>query len=147
MSKAISLQICGIVLDVLYRNSEKVRLSQKSLAELAKDAGVSVLPLQKVRSILIERQLLVTYGFGRGQYTAWNPNKSKPNPNMLVSIYQEYIKDAKHKVKVVAKKEGRVSLERALKTLVKLGYTGVISKSINSFTSECIDLSKIEVED
>lgn len=145
--KALSIQSCGLVLDALYRNSEKVKLSQKSLANIAKDCDVSTLPVKRIRQILIDRQLLVTYGCGRGQYTAWNPQKSKPNPEMLASIYKEYIKDAKSRVKVVAKKEGRVSLERALRALVMLGFTGVISKSVNSYTIECIDLSKIEVED
>lgn len=146
MSKPLLLQSCGLVLDALYRNSEKCKLSQKSVTEIAKDCGVSTLPVNKVRNILIRRQLLVTYGFGRGQYTSWNPQMSKPNPEMLASIYKEYTKDAKSRVKVI-KKEGRISLERALRTLVSLGYTGVISKSINSFTVESIDLSKIEVED
>lgn len=146
MSKPLLLQSCGLVLDALYRNSEKCKLSQKSVAEIAKDCGVSTLPVHKIRNILIHRQLLVTYGFGRGQYTSWNPQMSKPNPEMLASIYKEYTKDAKSRVKVI-KKEGRISLERALRALVMLGYTGVISKSINSFTVESIDLSKIEVED
>lgn len=147
MSKPLLLQSCGLVLDALYRNSEKCKLSQKSVTEIAKDCGVSTLPVNKVRNILIRRQLLVTYGFGRGQYTSWNPQMAKPNPDMLASIYKEYTKDAKSRVKVVAKKEGRVSLERALRALVMLGYTGVITKSVNSYTKECIDLSKIEVED
>ena len=147
MSKPLLIQSCGLVLDALYRNSEKCKLSQKSVAEIAKDCGVSVLPVTKIRNILVHRQLLVTYGFGRGQHTSWNPQMSKPNPEMLASIYKEYTKDAKSRVKVVAKKEGRVSLERALRTLVMLGFTGVISKSVNSYTKECIDLSKIEVED
>lgn len=147
MSKPLSLQSCGLVLDALYRNSEKSKLSQKPVAIIAKDCGVSVLPVNKIRNLLIHRQLLVTYGFGRGQYTSWNPEMAKPNPDMLASIYKEYTKDAKSRVKVVAKKEGRVSLERALRTLVMLGFTGVITKSVNSYTKECIDLSKIEVED
>lgn len=147
MSKPLSIQSCGLVLDAIYRNSEKSKLSQKSVAEIAKDCGVSVLPINKIRNLLIHRQLLVTYGFGRGQYTSWNPEKAKPNPDMLASIYKEYTKDAKSRIKVVAKKEGRVSLERALRTLVMLGFTGVITKSVNSYTKECIDLSKIEVED
>lgn len=147
MSKFLTIQSCGLVLDVLYRNSEKPKLSQKSLQELAKSAGVSVTPVMKIKQLLVQRQLLVTYGSGRGQHTSWNPQMSKPNPDMLASIYKEYTKDAKSKVKVVAKKEGRISLERALRTLVMLGFTGVISKSVNSYTKECIDLSKIEVED
>lgn len=145
--KALTIQSCGLVLDALYRNSEKGKLSQKPLTQLAKDCEVSVLPVTRIRNILIHRQLLVTYGYGRGAHTTWNPQMSKPNPEMLASIYKEYTKDAKSRVKVVAKKEGRVSLERALRTLVSLGYTGVISKSVNSYTKECIDLSKIEVED
>lgn len=147
MSKPLAIQTCGLVLDALYRNSERSKLSQKTVAIIAKDCGVSVLPVTKIRSILVHRQLLVTYGFGRGQYTSWNPEMAKPNPDMLASIYKEYTKDAKSRIKVVAKKEGRVSLERALRALVSLGYTGVISKSVNSYTKECIDLSKIEVED
>ena len=147
MSKPLLLQSCGLVLDALYRNSEKCKLSQKSVTEIAKDCGVSTLPVHKIRNILIHRQLLVTYGFGRGQYTSWNPQMAKPNPEMLASIYKEYTKDAKSRIKVVAKKEGRVSLERALRALVSLGYTGVISKSVNSYTKECIDLSKIEIDE
>ena len=147
MSKFLTIQSCGLVLDVLYRNSEKPKLSQKSLQELAKSAGVSVTPVMKIKQLLVQRQLLVTYGSGRGQHVSWNPQKAKPNPDMLASIYKEYTKDAKSRVKVVAKKEGRVSLERALRALVSLGYTGVITKSVNSYTKECIDLSKIEIEE
>lgn len=146
MSKFLTIQSCGLALDVLYRNSEKVKLSQESINALAKKVGISVLPMTKIRNILIHRQLLVTYGSGRGAYTAWNPNKSKPTPEMLESIYKEYTKDAKSRVKVV-KKEGRISLERALRALVTLGFTGVITKSVNSYTTECIDLSKIEIEE
>lgn len=145
--KALTIQSCGLVLDALYRNSEKSKLSQKPLNTIAKDCGLSVLPVTKIRDILIHRQLLVIYGYGRSQVMSWNPQMSKPTPEMLASIYKEYTKDAKSRVKVVAKKEGRVSLERALRALVMLGFTGVISKSVNSFTKECIDLSKIEVED
>ena len=145
--KSLTIQSCGLVLDALYRNSEKSKLSQKPLNIIAKDCGLSVLPVTKIRDILIHRQLLVIYGYGRSQVMSWNPQMSKPTPEMLASIYKEYIKDAKNRVKVVAKKEGRVSLERALRTLVMLGFTGVITKSVNSYTKECIDLSKIEVED
>lgn len=147
MSKPLAIQTCGLVLDALYRNSERSKLSQKTVAIIAKDCGVSVLPVTKIRNILVHRQLLVTYGFGRGQYTSWNPEMAKPNPDMLASIYKEYTKDAKSRIKVVAKKEGRVSLERALRALVMLGYTGVITKSVNSYTKECIDLSKIEIDE
>lgn len=144
--KALTIQSCGLVLDALYRNSEKSKLSQKPLNTIAKDCGLSVLPVTKIRDILIHRQLLVIYGYGRSQVMSWNPQMSKPTPEMLASIYKEYTKDAKSRVKVV-KKEGRISLERALRALVSLGYTGVITKSVNSFTKECIDLSKIEIED
>ena len=144
--KVFSIQSCDLVLDAIYRNAEKTKLSQKSIAVLAKDCDLSILPVMKIRNILIARQLLVTYGCGRGQVTSWNPTKAKPNPDMLASIYKEYTKDAKHRVRV-SKKEGRISLERALRTLVKLGYTGVISKPVNTFTKECIDLSKIEIDE
>lgn len=146
--KVISLQHCGIMLDVLYCNASKVKFEQKSIRQMALDAGVSVMTLSKVRDILIEQKILIKEGERRQQKVYWHPNKSAPNPAMLQNIYKEFIKDAKHRVRVSCEKsQGRISLDKALQALVKLGYTGVITRSINSYTNESIDLSKIKIGD
>lgn len=93
--------------------------------------------------------LIIKEGQTAGQKIYWNPEKSTPNPTMLQEIYRIYAKDRKSKVRV-SKKPGKISLEAALRTLVKMGFAGVIEKSVKDgyrTMKEVIDLSKVEVED
>jgi hypothetical protein len=81
----------------------------------------------------------------------WNPGRALPNPTMARDVYKEYTKDARHsdKIRVRQKRSASTSLESALRTLVKLDYTGVISRvSMKGFVkiTESIDLSKIGEE-
>ena len=73
------------------------------------------------------------------------------NYAMQKSIYEEYIGSEKRKVKLkvntTPKKSSRVSLETALQVLVKNGFIGTIRRQTNHYTTECIDLSLIKVEE
>lgn len=151
MAKVITFQICGIVLDVLYRNSCRPKDLQKNIKQMSKDCGVSVNTLTSFRDILIKRKVLIKEGERRNQYIYWNPQKSSLNPVMQKSVYEEYIGSEKRKVKLkvntTPKKSSRVSLETALRVLVKNGFTGTIRRQTNHYTTECIDLSLIKVEE
>lgn len=141
----------GLVLDAIYNNALQPQALQKSLQNIAKDCNTSVTTVCKVRTVLCSASLLVIEGACRTQRTYWNHAKAKPNASMLSYVYRAIVsKDEEVKV-THTRKRASVSVEAALKTLVKLGYTGVIRrhKQTNGFvnTYEEIDLSKIEVGD
>lgn len=151
MSKVITLQVCGIILDELYHNACKSSVDQVSMGDLCKRCKVSINTLASFKNILISRKLLLVDGKGRGMKYSWNPERSAMNYAMQKSIYDEYIGSEKRKVKLKVntspKKSSRVSLETALQVLVKNGFTGTIRRVTNHYTTECIDLSLIKVEE
>ena len=152
MSKVITFQHCGMMLDALYRNAMKDKLRQRSLAQLSKDCEVSVTSMTKLRDILIDSKLLIKEGNNRGQRIFWHPDKTSPNPSMQQKIYNMYIRDAKRQDKVsVTHHRGRVSLDAALKALVQLGFTGEIRRTVKISngikTVEYVNLGEIKVED
>ena len=147
MGKVITLQVCGIILDELYHNACKSSVDQVSMDELRKRCKVSINTLSTFKNILIERKLLLVDGKGRGISYSWNPQRSAMNPTMQKSIYDTYIGSEKRKVNTAPRKSSRVSLETALRVLVKNGFTGTISRQTNHYTTECIDLSLIKVEE
>jgi hypothetical protein len=144
MSKVISLQVCGIVLDELYHNACKSSVDQVSTEKIAKKCEVAIKTILAFRNILISRKLLIVTGKGRGTKTEWNKSYSAMNPEMAKSIYKEYIgeerKTLKLKVKT-SKPKAELTLESVLSFLTKNGYTGTISKQVNSYTVETITLS------
>jgi hypothetical protein len=117
--------------------------------ELRKRCKVSINTLASFKNILIDRKLLLVNGKGRGISYSWNPQRSAMNYAMQKSIYDEYLGSEKRKLKVntTPKKSSRVSLETALRVLVKNGFTGTIRRQTNHYTTECIDLSLIKVEE
>lgn len=141
--------MCGVIVDALYKNYERKKFEQKSMQDIAKMRGCSVVTLNNVKKILVDMNLLIVEGERRAQQCIWHPDKCIPNPSMVTKVYQAYTKDAKCRIRVSAvKKVASPSLESSLKTLVKLGYTGVISKVKRDgckTITECIDLSKIEL--
>ena len=151
MSKVITLQVCGIVLDELYHNAIKSSVDQVSMGEICKRCKVSINTLASFKNILISRKLLLVDGKGRGMKYSWNPQRSAMNYAMQKSIYDEYLgsekRNVKLKVNTSPKKSSRVSLETALRVLVKNGFTGTICRQTNYYTTECIDLSLIKVEE
>ena len=141
-----------MMLDALYRNACKDRLRQKSIAQLSKDCDVCVTSMTKLRDILIDCKLLIKEGYNRGQKIYWHPDKSSPNLSMQQEIYKLYIRDAKSADRVSGKQHrGRVSLDAALRSLVQLGFTGEIRRTVKISkgikTVEIINLSEIKVED
>lgn len=149
MATRMSIQQVGLIVDLLYHNSLKVRYEQKSLRELARSCETTLASITTVRNTLIEKHILIKEGVLRNQYVYWHPGKSKPNPAMLRDLYKDLIREEK-RVEKTRKAPGKVSLERALRTLVSLGYTGVIQRSTThgyTVTIEQIDLTKITVEE
>ena len=149
--KRLSLQSVEIIIDAIYHNTKRDKFSQLSGASLAKHCEVSINTYRKIESILIERKLLIREGATRAMRMYWHPNRSNPNPAMTRDVFKEYTKDARHseKVRVKHTRSASTSLESALRTLVKLGYTGIISKvSIKGYVkhTESIDLSQIGEE-
>lgn len=144
----ITMAHCELVVDALYHNAERKKFEQKGMRQIAKDCDVSVPVVQKVKNILVDMKLLIIEGNRRTQECIWHPDKSKPNPAMLREVYKTYIKGAGSKVMVKQKRFAPTSLDSALQALVKLGYTGVISKVKHDgyrTITESIDLSKIEL--
>lgn len=146
--KSITLQHCELVVDALYHNYERKKFEQKSMRQIASDCEVSIAVVQKIKNILVDMKLIIVEGERRSQECIWHPDKCCPNPAMLRGVYKEYTKDAKSKVMVSHKRAASPSLDSALRTLVKLGYTGVVQKvkydGYRTIT-ESIDLSKIEL--
>lgn len=149
--KKLSLQSVEIIIDAIYHNTKRDKFSQLSGIQLAKHCEVSINTFRKLESILIDRKLLCKEGATRNMRMYWHPGKSIPNPTMARDVFKEYTKDARHseKVRVKHTRSASTSLESAIRTLVKLGYTGVISKvSIKGYVkhTESIDLSQIGEE-
>ena len=144
MSKVISLQVCGIVLDELYHNACKSSVDQVSTEKIAKKCEVAIKTILAFRNILISRKLLIVTGKGRGTRTEWNKSYSAMNPEMAKSIYKEYIgeerKTLQLKVKV-SKPKAELTLESVLKYLSAHNYTGILTRKANEYTTECIDIS------
>lgn len=144
MSKIITLQLCGIVLDELYHNAIKYPMDQISTEKIAKKCEVAVKTVLAFRNILINRKLLIVTGKGRGTKTEWNKSYSAMNPEMAKSIYKEYIgeerKTLKLKVKV-SKPKAELTLDAVLKYLSTHNYTGIITRKVNEYTTESIDIS------
>jgi hypothetical protein len=144
MSKVITLQVCGIVLDELYHNACKSSVDQVSTEKIAKKCEVAIKTILAFRNILISRKLLIVTGKGRGTKTEWNKSYSAMNPEMAKSIYKEYIgeerKTLKLKVKT-SKPKVELTLESVLKYLSTHNYTGTLTRKVNEYTTECIDIS------
>lgn len=144
MSKVISLQVCGIVLDELYHNACKSSVDQVSTEKIAKKCEVAIKTILAFRNILISRKLLIVTGKGRGTKTEWNKSYSTMNPEMAKSIYKEYIgeerKTLKLKVKV-SKPKVEITLDTVLKYLSTHNYTGTLTRKVNEYTTESIDIS------
>jgi hypothetical protein len=144
MSKVITLQVCGIVLDELYHNATKSSVDQISTELIAKRCEVSIKTVLAFRNILISRKLLIVTGKGRGTKTEWNKLYSAMNPEMAKSIYKEYLgeerKTLQLKVKT-SKPKAELTLESVLKYLSTHNYTGTLTRKVNEYTTECIDIS------
>ena len=144
MSKVITLQVCGIVLDELYHNAIKSSVDQISTDKIAKKCEVAVKTVLAFRNILINRKLLIVTGKGRGTRTEWNKSYSAMNPAMAKSIYKEYLGDEKKTLKLkvkVSKPKAELTLESVLKYLSTHNYTGTLTRKVNEYTTEYIDLS------
>ena len=148
MSKVITFQVCGMVLDALYHNARKDRKDQKSMDQLAKDCNVSARTLCALRDILINLKILIKEGTSRGQRIYWHPDKCGLNEAMLRNVYNIYIGDRRKrevkKVKVVVKQESKMSVDTAILFLVENGFKGILERHLNAYTTETIDLSKIK---
>lgn len=143
MSKVITLQVCGIVLDELYHNAIKSSVDQISTDKIAKKCEVTVKIVLAFRNILISRKLLIVTGKGRGTKTEWNKLYSAMNPEMAKSIYKEYLgeerKTLKLKVKT-SKPKAELTLDAVLKYLSTHNYTGTLIRKVNEYTTEHIDI-------
>ena len=148
MSKVITFQVCGMVLDALYHNAQKDRKDQKSMDQLAKDCNVSARTLFALRDILINLKILIKEGASRGQRIYWHPDKCGVNEMMIRNVYNIYIGDKRKKevkkVKVVVKQESKMSVDTAILFLVENGFKGILERHLNAYTTETIDLSKIK---
>ena len=144
MSKVITLQTSGIVLDELYHNAIKYPMDQISTEKIAKKCEVAVKTVLAFRNILINRKLLIVTGKGRGTKTEWNKSYSAMNPEMVKSIYKEYLGEEKKTLKLkvkVSKPKVELTLESVLKYLSTHNYTGTLTRKVNEYTIECIDIS------
>lgn len=149
MSKVITFQTCGVVLDALYHNALRDKTSQKSIQALAKDCGVSIATIYAFRDILINLKILIKEGVSRSQRIYWHPDKCAINDNMARNVYNIYtggkkkrtIRKAKKAIKV---EQPKLSLDTVLSFLVNNGYTGTIIKQENKYTTTTIDLSNYD---
>ena len=143
MSKVITLQASGIVLDELYHNACKSSVDQVSTDKIAKRCEVSVKTVLTFRNILISRKLLIVTGKGRGTKTEWNKLYSAMNPEMAKSIYKEYLGEERKtlKLKVNSKPKAELTLDTVLKYLSTHNYTGTLTRKVNEYTTESIDIS------
>lgn len=136
--------MCGIVLDELYHNAIKFPTDQISVDKIAKKCEVAVKTVLAFRNILINRKLLLVTGKGRGTKTEWNLSRSGMNPHMAESIYKEYLGDERKTIKLKVKTSSpkvELSLDTVLKYLSTHNYTGTITRKVNEYTTESIDLS------
>ena len=115
MSSIVTIQQVGLIVDLIYHNQS--RSDKKPVSLLYKEAGTSINTFFKVRSILIDMDLLVIVGERRNQTSYWNPNRSQPTPSMLQEVYRRYTKDIKSRVKVNKKAQRRPDLNEALSIL------------------------------
>lgn len=148
MSKVITFQVCGMVLDALYHNARKDRKDQKSMDQLAKDCKVSTRTLFAFRDILVNLNILIKEGTSRSQRIYWHPDKCGLNDAMLRNVYNIYVGNKRKrevkKVKVVVKQESKMSIDTAILFLVENGFKGILERHPNAYTTETIDLSKIK---
>lgn len=148
MSRILTMPEVGIIVDCLYHNSIKPKYEQKSLTALSAKCEVSKASLTRVRSILIEKKLLLIEGNRRTQTCCWNPDMCTPNPNMLLEIYRVYTKDVKKRVKVIHQKVKRLpSIEAAILAFKKAGWDEItLKKTVGNTTDiKIIDLIKVGV--
>lgn len=135
--------MCGIVLDELYHNAIKSSVDQISTDKIAKKCEVAIKTVLTFRNILISRKLLIVTGKSRGTKTEWNKSYSAMNPEMAKSIYREYIgeerKTLKLKVKT-SKPKVEITLDTVLKYLSTHNYTGTLTRKVNEYITEHIDL-------
>lgn len=144
MSKVITLQICGIVLDELYHNACKSSVDQISTEKIAKKCEVAIKIILAFRNILINRKLLIVTGKGRGTKTEWNKLYSAMNPEMAKSIYKEYLGEERKTLKLkvrTSKPKVELTFDTVLKYLSTHNYTGTLTRKVNEYTTECIDIS------
>lgn len=150
MSKFIIKEHFGVVIDELHRNALKEKYEQQSMRQLAAHCEISAITLMKIRDMLVSHKLLVIEGERKAQRVSWNTNRCAPNHTLINTLYMEYIKNGKSMVKTHQQK-GVISLERALQTLVKHGFTGEIKRHIRTNgvikSFEIINLNDIKVED
>lgn len=144
MSKVVTLQICGIVLDELYHNAIKSSVDQISTEKIAKKCEVAIKTVLAFRNILISRKCLIVTGAGRGTKTEWNKSYSAMNPEMAKSIYKEYLGEEKKTLKLkvkTSKPKTELTLDAVLKYLYTHNYTGTLTRKVNGYTTEFIDIS------
>jgi hypothetical protein len=144
MSKVITLQVCGIVLDELYHNACKSSVDQVSTEKIAKKCEVAVKTVLAFRNILINRKCLIVTGAGRGTKTEWNKSYSAMNPEMAKSIYKEYLGDEKKTIKLkvkASKPKAELTLDTVLKYLSTHNYTGTLTRKVNEYITEHVDIS------
>ena len=143
MSKVITLQVCGIVLDELYHNAIKSSVDQISTDKIAKKCEVAIKTVLAFRNILISRKLLIVTGKGRGTKTEWNKSYSAMNPEMAKSIYKEYLGDEKKTLKLkvkISKPKAELTLDAVLKYLSTHNYTGTLTRKVNEYITEHVDI-------
>ena len=144
MSKVVTLQVCGIILDELYHNAIKYPMDQISTEKIAKKCEVAVKTVLAFRNILINRKCLIVTGAGRGTKTEWNKSYSAMNPVMAKSIYKEYLGEEKKTLKLkvkTSKPKVEITLDTVLKYLSTHNYTGTLTHKVNEYTTESIDIS------
>lgn len=151
MSRVITYQMCGMVLDALYHNAKKDPKDQKSIVQIAQDCNIGRGTVNALRDILINLKILIKEGTSRAQRIYWHPDKCGLNDAMLRNVFNIYVGDKKtrcvKRVKPVEKPvihEEKMSIETAILFLVEQGYTGIITRQPNIYTIETIDLGKIK---
>ena len=135
--KKLSKDKFELIVNSLYKS---YTVKQLTIQQIATNCEVSLPVIIKIKSILIDKNLLISDGT-RKSNSYWNSEKAKPNPAMIEEVYRVYYS----KCGIKDKKTNTVSLETALRTLTKLGYVGVIQRSRNDgFITkiEQIDLAK-----
>lgn len=147
MSRVISLQVCGIVLDELYHNACKPSVDQVSMDVIRKKCKVSINTVLSFRNLLINHKLLIVDGQGRGIKYEWNSQRSAMNPEMAKHLYNVYLGAEKRKVKLKVKTDKpkeRMSVESALKYLANHGFTGELKRKVNAYTIEIINVECVQ---
>lgn len=114
------------VLNMIYVESKKKPLEQKSFRQISEDCHVSYQHLTKIRTELKNRNILFETGRNAGMTFKWNPDKTVPNKDLAESIAT---------MKCIAPKPKTVSLkdiddEQLVKELRNRGWDVVCTKSI-----------------